>query len=86
MGTALDSPRLRSAYQEPAGPLCHVSVDVHLGPDDLASSVRVEALAGLSGSPGELSLTCLYDETGCRWFEAITSRPEYHPTGAEGSS
>lgn len=60
-------------------------VDVHLGPDELISGLRADALAGLSSQPKELSPTWFYDETGCQLFDAITELPEYYPTRAERS-
>lgn len=60
-----------------------VAVAVHLGPHDLAADLRHEALVGLTATPKELAPTWLYDEAGCRWFEAITTLPEYYPTRAE---
>ena len=62
-----------------AGP----TIEVHLGPEEWAATLRDEAAAGLTGVPRELSPTWLYDERGCQLFEAITRLPEYYPTRAE---
>jgi L-histidine N-alpha-methyltransferase len=60
-----------------------VTIDVHLGPDDLTAGLRDDARRGLAERPRELSPTWLYDETGCRLFDAITELDEYYPTRAE---
>src|SRR4051794_20515775 len=61
------------------------TIEVHLGPDDWARSLREEAHAGLTSSPKELPPTWLYDERGCDLFDQITRLPEYYPTRAERS-
>ena len=58
-----------------AGPL----VEVHLGAEDWARSLRAEAASGLTAMPKELSPTWLYDDAGCRLYEEITRLPEYYP-------
>jgi L-histidine Nalpha-methyltransferase len=60
-----------------------LAVDVHLGPGDLAASLRRDVCAGLTARPKELPPTWLYDEQGCELFEAITRLPEYYPTRTE---
>lgn len=60
-----------------------ISIDVLLGPDEWAASLRADALAGLTATPKDLPPTWLYDERGCALFEAITRLPEYYPTRAE---
>jgi L-histidine N-alpha-methyltransferase len=63
----------------------HITIAVHLGPDEWERSLRREALAGLTASPKELAPTWLYDERGCELFDEITRLPEYYPTRAERS-
>jgi L-histidine N-alpha-methyltransferase len=60
-----------------------VRVDVHLGPDDLATSLRADARRGLTASPKVLLPKWFYDQEGCRLFDEITRLPEYYPTRAE---
>ena len=60
-----------------------IPIEVHLGPEDWARSLRTDAAAGLTSSPKELSPTWLYDDRGCELFEQITRLPEYYPTRAE---
>lgn len=62
-----------------------ITIEVHLGPDDWARSLRNDALAGLSASPKDLPPTWLYDDRGCELFDQITRLPEYYPTRAERS-
>jgi L-histidine N-alpha-methyltransferase len=49
----------------------------------LASALRADARAGLSGSPKTLPPKWLYDENGSELFEKITQLDEYYPTRAE---
>ena len=49
----------------------------------LASSLRADALAGLTATPKTLSPKWFYDERGSELFEKITLLPEYYPTRAE---
>ncbi|MEZ5410916.1 MAG: L-histidine N(alpha)-methyltransferase [Acidimicrobiales bacterium] len=60
-----------------------MTVDVHLGPDDLMGGMRRDALDGLGSRPRELPPTWFYDNVGCRLFDAITELDEYYPTRAE---
>src|SRR6478752_6080151 len=62
-----------------------ITIEVHLGPDDWARSLRHDALAGLTASPKDLPPTWLYDDHGCDLFDQITRLPEYYPTEAERS-
>lgn len=62
-----------------------IPIEVHLGPEDWARSLRADAAAGLASMPKELPPTWFYDERGCELFEAITRLPEYYPTRAERS-
>ena len=60
-----------------------VTVDVHLGPDDLVASLRADVRDGLSREHKELPPKWLYDERGSELFDQITRLPEYYPTEAE---
>lgn len=59
------------------------SIRVYLGEDELAESLRTEALIGLSTTPKHLSPTWLYDQRGCELFDRITGLAEYYPTRTE---
>jgi L-histidine N-alpha-methyltransferase len=60
-----------------------VSVDVHLGPDDMGAALRADARRGLSASPKTLPPKWFYDERGSQLFDEITRLPEYYPTRRE---
>jgi L-histidine N-alpha-methyltransferase len=60
-----------------------IPIEVHLGPDEWARSLRRDAAEGLRRFPKELSPTWLYDDRGCELFEVITRLPEYYPTRVE---
>lgn len=77
-GPSTNSARLVST---PVPPL--VTVDVHLGPDDLARTLAADVRAGLRATPKELPPRWFYDDRGSALFEAITRLPEYYPTRAE---
>ena len=49
----------------------------------LESSLRADALAGLTATPKTLPPKWFYDAQGCALFEKITELPEYYPTRAE---
>lgn len=49
----------------------------------LVSSLRADALAGLTATPKTLAPKWFYDERGSELFEKITLLPEYYPTRAE---
>jgi L-histidine N-alpha-methyltransferase len=51
----------------------------------LASSLRADALAGLTATPKSLPPKWFYDAQGSALFEKITELPEYYPTRAERS-
>jgi L-histidine N-alpha-methyltransferase len=59
------------------------SIEVHLPSEQLAKSLREEALAGLTASTKHVAPTWFYDERGCELFEEITTLPEYYPTRTE---
>lgn len=63
--------------------LPEVVVDVHLGPDDLAASLRHDVRDGLTRRCKELPPKWLYDEAGSALFDQITRLEEYYPTAAE---
>ncbi len=56
-----------------------LSVDVHLGPADIAAALKGDARRGLLAHPKELPPKWFYDELGSLLFEAITRLPEYYP-------
>jgi L-histidine Nalpha-methyltransferase len=60
-----------------------VTVDVHLGEEDLRAALEQDVRTGLSAAPKTLSPTWFYDEEGSRLFEEITGLDEYYPTRAE---
>ena len=60
-----------------------LTLDVHLGPDDLAAALRSDALTGLTSSPKQLQPRWFYDEAGCSLFDRITSLEEYYLTRRE---
>lgn len=66
-------------------PRSTLTIDVHLGPDDLSAALRDDARRGLTATPKDLPPKWFYDERGCRLFDEITRLPEYYPTRAERS-
>lgn len=60
-----------------------VTVDVHLGPDDLQAALRADVRDGLTAPAKELPPKWLYDERGSELFDQITRLEEYYPTEAE---
>jgi len=62
-----------------------VSVDVHMGPDDLTAALRDDVRTGLGSTPKELPPKWFYDDHGCDLFDQITRLPEYYPTETERS-
>ena len=61
----------------------HLSVEVHLGPEDVASALRADARGGLLARPKALPPKWFYDELGSWLFEAITRLPDYYPSRRE---
>jgi L-histidine N-alpha-methyltransferase len=61
------------------------SIDRRLPAGFLASSLRADALAGLTATPKSLPPKWFYDAQGSALFEKITELPEYYPTRAERS-
>ena len=60
-----------------------VTVDVHLGPDDLRTALERDAREGLTATPKTLPPVYFYDDEGSRLFDEITRLPEYYLTNAE---
>jgi L-histidine N-alpha-methyltransferase len=67
---------------EPTDPPA-ITVDVHMGPDDLAQALRDDVRSGLRATPKELPPKWFYDDHGCDLFDQITRLPEYYPTETE---
>lgn len=65
--------------------LAMTTVDVHLGPSDIAEALRSDARVGLASSPKTLPPKWFYDDRGSQLFDAITRLPEYYPTRRERS-
>jgi L-histidine N-alpha-methyltransferase len=65
----------------PAAP--NVTVEVHLGPDDLRAALRRDVAEGLTSSPKELPPKWFYDARGSELFDEITRLTEYYPTRCE---
>jgi L-histidine N-alpha-methyltransferase len=59
------------------------TIDVHLGPADMRTSLRNDARRGLTSSPKTLPPKWFYDERGSQLFDDITRLPEYYPTRRE---
>jgi L-histidine Nalpha-methyltransferase len=59
------------------------TIDVHLGPADLAAALREDVLRGLTSTPKRLPPKWHYDARGSALFEAITRLPEYYLTRCE---
>jgi len=59
------------------------TIDIHLGPADLAAALREDVLRGLTSSPKHLSPKWHYDARGSALFDAITRLPEYYLTRCE---
>jgi L-histidine N-alpha-methyltransferase len=60
-----------------------LTLDVHLGPEDLAAALRADVLTGLTSSPKQLQPRWFYDEAGCSLFDQITFLEEYYLTRRE---
>ncbi|MGH9274412.1 MAG: L-histidine N(alpha)-methyltransferase [Acidimicrobiales bacterium] len=59
------------------------TIEVHLGPDDLASALRRDVLDGLTAYPKHVPPKWFYDERGSQLFDEITRLDEYYPTRRE---
>ena len=62
-----------------------LTVDVHLGPEDLRVALEDDVRQGMTAGRDRKCLppVWFYDEAGSRLFEDITRLPEYYPTRAE---
>jgi L-histidine Nalpha-methyltransferase len=60
-----------------------ISIEVHLGPDDLAEALRHDVRAGLTAEHKHLPPKWFYDERGSQLFDDITRLDEYYPTRRE---
>jgi L-histidine N-alpha-methyltransferase len=60
-----------------------LTIDVHLGPEDIAEALREDAWSGLSSTPKVLPPKWFYDDRGSQLFDEITRLPEYYPTRRE---
>ena len=60
-----------------------LTVEVHLGDEDLRRGLRDDVRRGLTASPKSLPPKWFYDERGCELFERITELDEYYPTRRE---
>jgi len=65
----------------PVAPRC--TIEVHLGPADLAEALRRDALDGLTAAAKHLPPKWFYDERGSQLFDDITRLDEYYPTRRE---
>lgn len=72
-----------SGHLPSLGELGAITIDVHLGPEDLVGAQRRDALHGLTASPKSLSPMWFYDDVGSDLFDAITRLEEYYPTRRE---
>jgi L-histidine N-alpha-methyltransferase len=59
------------------------TIDIHLGPADIAAALRDDVLHGLTATPKRLPPKWHYDERGSALFDAITHLPEYYLTRCE---
>jgi L-histidine N-alpha-methyltransferase len=59
------------------------TLEVHLGPDDLADALRRDVVRGLTDAPKHLPPKWFYDERGSLLFDEITRLEEYYPTRRE---
>jgi L-histidine N-alpha-methyltransferase len=60
-----------------------ITIDVHLGADDLEQALRDDVRAGLTATPKTLPPKWFYDDRGSQLFDEITRLPEYYPTRRE---
>ena len=64
-------------------PLAELTLDVHLGPEDLAAALEADVAAGLASTPKQLQPRWFYDDVGCGLFDEITCLDEYYLTRRE---
>jgi L-histidine N-alpha-methyltransferase len=60
-----------------------VTIDVFLGPEDLARTLQADARRGLTSTPKSIPSKWFYDDRGSQLFDEITRLPEYYPTRRE---
>jgi len=60
-----------------------LTLDLHLGPDDMATALRSDVLSGLTSMPKHLQPRWFYDDVGCSLFDEITCLDEYYLTRKE---
>lgn len=60
-----------------------ISIEIHLGPDDLAEALRHDVRTGLTAADKHLPPKWFYDERGSQLFDDITRLAEYYPTRRE---
>ena len=60
-----------------------LTIDVHLGPDDLRDALRADAFLGLTATPKDIPPKWFYDERGSQLFDEITRLAVYYPTRRE---
>ena len=60
-----------------------LSLDIHLGAEDLRAELERDVKSGLGGARKSLPPKWFYDTVGSKLFEEITELPEYYPTRAE---
>ncbi|HEX2038620.1 MAG TPA: L-histidine N(alpha)-methyltransferase [Acidimicrobiales bacterium] len=60
-----------------------LTVEVHLGDEDMRRALCDDVRRGLTDTPKWLPPKWFYDERGCELFERITELPEYYPTRCE---
>ncbi len=77
MSDTHDTPETRGTHG------ARITVDVHLGPDDLRDALEADARAGLTATPKDLPPKYFYDDRGSQLFDDITRVAEYYPTRAE---
>jgi L-histidine N-alpha-methyltransferase len=63
--------------------MSELTIDVHIGPADIADALRCDAADGLTASPKTLPPKWFYDLRGSLLFDEITRLPEYYPTRRE---
>ncbi len=61
----------------------HLSIEVHLDPDEGARALAADVRNGLTAAHKWLPSKWFYDEVGSRLFDDITRLPEYYPTRRE---
>jgi L-histidine N-alpha-methyltransferase len=59
------------------------TLEVHLGPDDLADALRRDVARGLADTPKHVPPKWFYDARGSELFDEITRLEEYYPTRRE---